>query len=79
MKIDAKVRMLKKVDIDMLPEGAIVKVTIDLDNISDYDEAVTEIEIELYNKYGISLYNEVHFTIVNAEDIAEEIDQMSAE
>ena len=79
MKIDAKVRMLKAVDIDLLPLGATTTVTIDFDNISDYDDAVSEIEIELYNRYGISLYNEVHFTITNADDIASEIEQMSAD
>ena len=79
MKIDAKVRMLKAVDIDLLPLGATTTVTIDFDNIGDYDDAVSEIEIELYNRYGISLYNEVHFTITNADDIASEIEQMSAD
>lgn len=79
MKIDAKVRMLKAVDVDLLPLGATTTVTIDFDNISDYDDAVSEIEIELYNRYGISLYNEVHFTITNADDIASEIEQMSAD
>lgn len=79
MKIDAKVRMLKAVDVDLLPLGATTTVTIDLDNIGDYDDAVSEIEIELYNRYGISLYNEVHFTITNADDIASEIEQMSAD
>lgn len=77
MKIDAKAKMLKDVDVDMLPMGKIVNVTIDLDNVSDYDDVVSEIEIELYNTYGISLYNEVHFTIVNAEDIATELEQLS--
>lgn len=79
MKIDAKVRMLKAVDVDLLPLGATTTVTVDLDNVSDYDDAVSEIEIELYNRYGISLYNEVHFTITNADDIAAEIEQMSAD
>lgn len=79
MKIDAKVRMLKAVDVDLLPLGATTTVTIDLDNIGDYDDAVSEIEIELYNRYGISLYNEVHFTIMNADDVASEIEQMSAD
>lgn len=79
MKIDAKVRMLKAVDVDLLPLGATTTVTIDLDNVGDYDDAVSEIEIELYNRYGISLYNEVHFTITNADDIASEIEQMSAD
>ena len=79
MKIDAKVRMLKAVDVDLLPFGATTTVTIDLDNVGDYDDAVSEIEIELYNRYGISLYNEVHFTITNADDIASEIEQMSAD
>ena len=79
MKIDAKVRMLKAVDIDLLPLGATTTVTIDLDNVGDYDDAVSEIEIELYNRYGISLYNEVHFTIMNADDVASEIEQMSAD
>ena len=79
MKIDAKVRMLKAIDVDLLPLGATTTVTIDLDNLGDYDDAVSEIEIELYNRYGISLYNEVHFTIMNADDIASEIEQMSAD
>lgn len=80
MKIDAKVRMLKNVDVDLLAMlGANVTVAIDLDNVCDYDDAVSEIEIELYNRYGISLYNEVHFTITNAEDIAAELEQMSAD
>ena len=77
MKIDAKVRMLKDVDTDLLPLGANVAVTIDLDNISDYDDAVSEIEIELYNRYGISLYNEVHFTITNPEEICDRIEQLA--
>lgn len=77
MKIDAKVRMLKDVDTDLLPLGANVAVTIDLDNISDYDDAVSEIEIELYNRYGISLYNEVHFTITNPEEICDQIEQLA--
>lgn len=77
MKIDAKVKMLKQVDVDLLPLGATTSVTIDLDNLHDYDDVICEVEIELYNMYGISLYNDVHFEITNPEEICDRIEQLA--
>lgn len=77
MKIDVKIKMLKQVDVDLLPLGATASVTIDLDYLRDFDDVINEVEIELYEKYGVSLYYEDHFEITNPEEIDDRLEQLA--
>ena len=72
MKIDAKVTLKKNIT-GILATGQTIKVPVDMDYTEDYDDVVQAVESELYERYGVSLFNEVDFTIANASDICEDL------
>ncbi len=72
MKIDAKVTLKKNIA-GILAAGQTIKVPVDMDYTEDYDDVVQAVEAELYEQYGVSMFNEVDFTIANASDICEDL------
>ena len=72
MKIDAKV-MLKKNITGILAMGQTINIPVDMDYAEDYDDVVQAVEAELYERYGVSMFNEVDFTIENSSDICEDL------
>ena len=72
MKIDAKVTLKKNIS-GILAAGQTIKVPVDMDYAEDYDDVVQAVESELYERYGVSMFNEVDFTITNASDICEDL------
>ena len=72
MKIDAKV-ILKKNITGILTMGQTINVPVDMDYTEDYDDVVQAVESELYERYGVSMFNEVDFVIENASDICEDL------
>ena len=72
MKIDAKVTLKKNIS-GILATGQTITVPVDMDYTEDYDDVVQAVESELYERYGVSMFNEVDFTITNASDICEDL------
>lgn len=71
MKIDATVTLKKNIA-GILAMGQTIEVPVDMDYTEDYDDMVQAVEYELYKQYGVSVFNEVDFTIANASDICED-------
>lgn len=82
MKIDAKVTLKKNIA-GILATGQTIYISVDIGYVEDYDDVVQAVETELYERYGVSMFNEVDFVIENASDIyddlaaeAEELDKV---
>jgi len=71
MKIDAKVRV--KTAKGDLTADQLLKVPVDLDYVSDYDDVIQAVESRIYDDYGVSMYNTVDFEIENADELADEV------
>ena len=72
MKIDAKVTLKKDIT-GIVAAGKTINVPVDMDYIEDYDDVVQAVESELYERYGVSMFNGVDFVIENASDICEDL------
>lgn len=72
MKIDAKVTLKKNIT-GILAMGQTINIPVDMDYAEDYDDVVQAVEAELYERYGVSMFNEVDFTIENSSDICEDL------
>lgn len=74
MKVDAKIKFNHAPDnIFELKNGEYLLIPVDLDYISDYDDIIQAVEEEIYNRYGVTMWHEVDFTIENSDDILEEL------
>lgn len=73
MKIDAKIRIIDIADNDMLKVGDTLIIPIDQDYIEDYDDVIQEAENYFYTNYGMALWCNENFVIVNSTDICDDI------
>lgn len=73
MKIDAEIKITDTPDTKLLENGSKLAIPVDTDYNDDFDDIVNDIEIELYNKYGVIFIRNVNFTIENETDICDEL------
>lgn len=72
MKFDAEIKIIDIADNDMLKVGDTLTIPIDQDYVEDYDDVIQQAEEYFYTNYGMSLWFNEHFEIMNEMDICDE-------
>lgn len=75
MKIDAEIRIIEVADNDMLHVDTELTIPVDLDYVDDFDDVIQQAESRLYEKYGMSLWYNVNFKILNETEICDELSE----
>ena len=76
MKIDAEIEIIvvpNKSDLRFTKPGDKIIIPIDMDYIDNWDDAISEIENEIWYKYGVSMHYQRDFKILNYNDIYNEL------